>query len=238
MQAGGSVNAADWSGRTPLMLALEAGHLDCARTLLCAGASMSVSDKRGETAVVKCVLKNQEACLDLLLKVGAEINTPTLATGDTPLILAVRSGAEPMCRRIICFKGNVNVANPQQETALILAAEGGHLQIVHTLLLSGADTTYQDLEGHTALMRAAAAGRAHVCALLLDFGAEASVVSPIDGETPATVAARCGHLDVYQVLEAAGARVRAVDDDEVRRPPRAEKGSGLSRSSDPFTVSI
>eukprot|EP00927_Polykrikos_kofoidii_P068613 TRINITY_DN63959_c0_g1_i1.p1 TRINITY_DN63959_c0_g1~~TRINITY_DN63959_c0_g1_i1.p1 ORF type:complete len:423 (+),score=70.80 TRINITY_DN63959_c0_g1_i1:118-1269(+) len=210
VQAGGSIDAADWKGYTPLMLAMEAGHVDTSRTLLCAGASLGIVDQRGENAMMKCVLRGQDECLDLFLKVGAPINTSAKTSGDTLLIAAARLGQEATCRRILQFKGNVNLANLKRESPLMIAAQGGYQNIVHMLLLAGADTTYRDLEGHTALMCAAADGKAQICALMLDFGADPSASSSIDHETPATLAARHGHMDVYKVLEAAGSVVGAV----------------------------
>lgn len=211
IQSGAAIDIDDASGCTPLMLAAQAGHADVVRILLCAGASVSIADRKGESALTKCIGEGHDACLDAMLKAGAPVNAVNRSTGDTALIAASRVGSEFMCRKLLQFQANVNLANQHRQTPILLAAQGGHDKVVRQLLVAGSDTTFQDLMGYNALMHGAVGGNALVVTTMLDFGAPHSMVNQLDGSTALTVAAAHGNFEAYNVLAKAGAVVSAIE---------------------------
>eukprot|EP00457_Paulinella_chromatophora_P003314 gb/GEZN01003321.1/.p1 GENE.gb/GEZN01003321.1/~~gb/GEZN01003321.1/.p1 ORF type:complete len:567 (-),score=102.32 gb/GEZN01003321.1/:413-2113(-) len=60
------INYADKNGRTALMVAARAGHLDCLKLLLDLGADIHHKDKDGVTALVWAIRKNQQKCAEFL----------------------------------------------------------------------------------------------------------------------------------------------------------------------------
>merc|ERR1719478_799925 len=151
------------------MIAAERGHVSVVDALLCSGVNAALYDMDGSTALTRCAHKQQESCMDIMLKTGTPVNVAHRNTGDTALTISARLGNKEICRNLLRYQANVNYMNQQRETPLMVAADGGHSQVAHLLLLAGADVTIQDLNGHAALMRAAAAGHASVSAVMLDF---------------------------------------------------------------------
>jgi len=211
IQAGAAIDVDDVGGCTPLMLAAETGYSDVVRILLCAGASVSISDKKGASALTKCIEGGHDSCLDAMLKAGAPVNAVNRSNGDTALIVASRVGSEFMCRKLLQFQANVNLANQHRQIPILLAAQAGHETVVRQLLVAGSDTTFQDIMGYNALMHGALGGNAQVVSTMLDFGAPHSMVNQLDGSTALTVAATNGNFEAYNVLARAGSAVSAVE---------------------------
>ncbi|CAJ1340272.1 unnamed protein product [Effrenium voratum] len=211
IQAGASVDIGDFEETTALMLAAAEGHPDVLKVLLCAGASVSLANSAGESALSFCVRNKHEACLETMLRAGAPVNAANRTTGNTALAEAAKVGSEVLCRRLLQYQANVNSSNARGETPLMLAATGGHDQVARMLLVAGANTAAEDVNGHTAIMHAAGSSVAVVSALL-DFGSNPSVVSEVDCNTAATLAALNGRKEVYDLLVRAGAFVPVVED--------------------------
>lgn len=62
--------------RTALHWAVINGHLDCARALVFAGASVSMKDKEGRTPLHLAVRKNNKPMIKLLIEAGASLTLP------------------------------------------------------------------------------------------------------------------------------------------------------------------
>ncbi len=85
-----SVDAADATGRTALMGAVEGGHDDIVEMLLAAGASVDRQDGSGETAVHLAARHGRTAAARLLLEAGADFGLRD-AEGRTPLYRAIEA---------------------------------------------------------------------------------------------------------------------------------------------------
>jgi ankyrin repeat protein len=66
IRAGATVDAADDKGRTALMDAVAAGHVELVRVLLEAGASVAVEDRAGRCPLSEATAGGDRALLDLL----------------------------------------------------------------------------------------------------------------------------------------------------------------------------
>jgi TonB family protein len=83
-----AVDAADATGRTALMLAVEGGHDEIVEALLEAGAGVDRQDEAGETALHLAAHHGRASAARLLLEAGADFGLRD-AEGRTPLYRAI-----------------------------------------------------------------------------------------------------------------------------------------------------
>ena len=97
----------------------------------------------GEGAVHIVVKRGDITYLRYLLQRGAN---PDLrdGQGNTPLLLAVNGGQEPMIALLKAANANVNLANTRGETPLILAVQRRDLTMARELIADGADPDQTD----------------------------------------------------------------------------------------------
>jgi ankyrin repeat protein len=121
LKHGATVDARNFCGQTPLMLAVKRGYVHIAEVLLAAGASVSaVRSESGSTALHYAATCNDADTLKLLLEKGADV-TAEDADGDLPLHVACRhNNAEvgwhtcalnqySCCGVLCCFHAPVHV---------------------------------------------------------------------------------------------------------------------------------
>jgi ankyrin repeat protein len=139
-----------------------------------------------------------------LIRRGFDANSPSLS-GQTPLFLALRSGAHQAVAALLTAPDlKVDQANEANETALMMAALRGHLDWCKRLVERGAAV---NREGWTPLHYAATGPNPLVTAYLLEMRAAVDAPSP-NATTPLMMAARYGHEDSVRLLLAANANPR------------------------------
>ena len=88
-----------------------------------------------------------------LLDAGANANQIE-NTGETVLMVAIRTGDADAVRALLEHGANPNTAEPQlQLTPLMVAAEGGYTEIVASLIKGGADIQVRTRTGATPARR-------------------------------------------------------------------------------------
>ncbi len=97
------INLTDKMGKTPLLHAIDRGHLATIRLLLELGADPNIQDILGMTAVHYAAQKGNLNLLQELLKCNANINAKN-KKDQTPLMLALLSKKEPVVRYILSLK--------------------------------------------------------------------------------------------------------------------------------------
>jgi TonB family protein len=115
------LDAADGTGRTALMYAVEGGHDEIVDMLLAAGASVDRQDKSGETALHLAARHGRTAAARLLLQAGADFGLRD-AEGRTPLYRAIekrRTDIIEMLRAAAVAKGrgpgsHATLGSPEQ----------------------------------------------------------------------------------------------------------------------------
>jgi TonB family protein len=115
------LDAADGTGRTALMYAVEGGHDEIVEMLLAAGASLDRQDLSGETALHLAARRGRTAAARLLLQAGADFGLRD-AEGRTPLYRAIearRADIIEMLQAAAVAKGrgpgsHATLASPEQ----------------------------------------------------------------------------------------------------------------------------
>jgi ankyrin repeat protein len=176
IEQGAEIDVEDYFGDTPLITALRCGQPEPALILIAAGADVrrlpNSQNQVNETQllmVVRSLRFNVQEKVDLigkLVQAGADVNSPD-ATGDTPLIKAVRLGTdfnyaimgfgtEPNVEWRVT-KSSVNKKWSPQDVAALVSA----------LLATGVvDSTTRDRDGKTAREIASDAGLTEVSSKL------------------------------------------------------------------------
>jgi ankyrin repeat protein len=134
------------------------------------------------------VTDNSQVIKNLLIR-GFDPNTPNEA-GETPLILAVKSGSTNVIKVLISTKGiDIDRPNLYDENALMFAAINNKLEIAKILISKGSSV---NKTGWTALHYAASSGHIEMLRLLLNQSAYIDAASP-NGTTPLMMASKYGN---------------------------------------------
>lgn len=182
LEMGASVDAADASGNTPLLVAAcncvvidMPDTLESMELLLDAGANVQATNQNGDTPLMRAAAWGQADNAKLLLGRGAKIDERN-NDGDTALTLAAKAdyGSPADTLKLLVERGaSVNAMNHDGNTSLILLASAPYYRSdsdtsgsVRLLLARGADPRVTNHRGETALSAARRARQAGVVSLL------------------------------------------------------------------------
>ena len=143
------VNASDIGGRTALMIAVAAEHLEVVQLILSSGCGPGNRGMRADS--------NRQAC-----------------RGSIALTHAVDARRPDIVKVLLDAEADPNQRDSRGRTALMsaLEQEAPSLDIVRALLSAGTDPNAQDNGGKTALMAAAVRNDAETIRLLMAAGAD------------------------------------------------------------------
>lgn len=158
------------TGRTALLLATHADHVEAARLLIEAGADVNAKDDIHDSPYLYAGARGRLDILRLTLAHGADLKS-TNRFGGTALIPAAERGHVDTVRTLIEAGVDVDHVNNLGWTALleaIVLSDGGprHVEIVRLLVDAGADTGIADRDGVTPLQHARARGYREIAELL------------------------------------------------------------------------
>jgi ankyrin repeat protein len=152
------------------------------------------------TALIWAVRTGNQAAVELLLGLGADVNAPD-RSGGTALHAAVDFERLEIGNILISAGADPSQRDEEGRSPLHVGAESGQLQFCVLLVEAGAALDAQDNHGKTPLHLAAARGDFELCEYLLFLGASAEVRDD-RGLTPGEVAREAGHEKVAALLRA------------------------------------
>jgi ankyrin repeat protein len=139
-----------------------------------------------------------------LLEAGADPNVPRPG-GETPLMIAARTGSEASVRRLLAAGAIVDAREERHaQTALMWAAGEGNAGAVRALVEAGADVHARSEAGFTALLFAARAGHIEAARVLVSSGARVDDPLP-NGMPPLVLALMNANYELAALLLDEGA---------------------------------
>ena len=194
--------------KTALYIACERGYADVAKFLLDKKANASVCDTEKETlrsstkySPLTIAARNGHlAVVKVLLSSGIDIEARD--DGDRTALYAAAAGNKPDVVRFLCesnAKANI-LARHNSWSPLSVAIHEGYVEVVKTLLRYGKGIDLEmRIEGKTVLYDAVKANRPDIVRLLCESNAKVNVFCN-DSDTPLTIAAEEGFIEVIRVL--------------------------------------
>jgi ankyrin repeat protein len=144
------------------------------------------------------------------LMAAALFVTVARASGDSPLVRAIKAGDAPAVRALIKSGADVNARSGDGSTPLLWAAHQSNLDAARALIAAKATVDTPNDFGVTPLLHASRTGDAAMVDLLLRSGANPSRAHT-EGETPLLAAARSGSVAAVRSLIARGADINAAE---------------------------
>jgi len=209
--------------KTPLLVAIFAGHSDVVKELIKAGADVNKGNSRKETPLMFASRDGYLKIVKILLAAGADVNAKSSSYSDstgprsyTALYFASKRGHLPIVKALLATGAKVNISGT--ESPLAAAASGGHLEIVKELQKVGsAPNTVNNnrgCSGNNALAEAVRSGNVEVVKTLINGGA--NVNSAGCDHTPILKhAIFAKNIEIIKVLVKAGADVNKKSTDGV-----------------------
>ncbi len=202
LKMGMNIDGTNNAGNSPLHIAVKHSR-ENAKFFLKVGAS-------GITTFASNVLIGDHVkVVKLLLEVRGNV-TETDGDGNTPLLIAARTGHEKIVQLLLNAGANLNAIDKEGNTPLHIATREGHGNVVQFLLDEGADLTTTNAENNTPLHIAAREGHGNVVQLFLNAEADVNPVTN-SGVTPLMYAGKHGHDNIVATLISRGAAINQRD---------------------------
>jgi len=202
------VNRQMADGRTPLLMAAEAGNLAAAELLIAHGADVNVTDREGRSLLNKVRSDNKASPLvKLLEKSGAKDVVPL----NTKLADAVSGGRTNEVAALLKQNPALvrTVASELYGQSLLhVAVEGGNAGMVRLLLDHKADVNAPDKRGRQPIHWAVQIERTNLIAHLLQAGADVNARGE-QGATPLHESVKLARPELVEFLIKSGADVNA-----------------------------
>ncbi|MDD2717542.1 MAG: ankyrin repeat domain-containing protein, partial [Candidatus Wallbacteria bacterium] len=183
IDSGADMNAADVSGRTPLILSLIIGLDEIAELLVrTKGCSLDLCDRSGNSSLSIAITCGRDRIARQLIEDGACIDSSD-SNGCTPLLLALAGGKKEIADLLLSKGSSVTAvrgrtAFPGNEdgfTMLMYAAKWSYPDVIKILIQRGARINDQSKNGSTALMVACEAKSVDAVNTLLESGADPNI---------------------------------------------------------------
>jgi ankyrin repeat protein len=188
------------------------GDVIVLKYFLQAGMKPSVTDSKGETALIAGAKGGRTEVVELLLTHGADVNAKDKQFGASPLIWASISGNADTVKLLLDKGADIKATEEKNGmNALLAASVRGNMGTVKLLVDKGVDVNSRDKDGRSPLMWAAHGGQIETLKLLLDKGADPNARATKDGMTALISAASRGQTEIVKLLLDKGADIKSQD---------------------------
>lgn len=215
---GGSLNAKNTNGETPLFSAVKADSAITVRSMLVGKserrADVNARDFLGNTALHACIRWSASNAARALLdhdarsNAGRLINAGNLA-GKTALHEAARTGSVDFIRMLVLSGADINAIDETGKTALTDAIQMNQTDVVKALLQQKASPVMQDMYGRNAFHEAVEYSSLELITLLRNAGGNPMSRDSF-GKTPLSLSFKKSPETVMAVL---GRDTNIVDSD-------------------------
>src|SRR5580658_10003440 len=170
LKAGVNPDSPNPEGQTALMVVARSSNVKYAKLLLDAGATVDAREQWGDqTALMRAASEAHPEMVKLLTDHHADVNAHGAIRdwqrrvtaegrpknenhgGFTPLIYAARIGCIECAKALIKGHADINLPDPDGETALLLSLINLHFDFASYLISAGADVNRWDFYGQTPL---------------------------------------------------------------------------------------
>ncbi|UKZ70704.1 uncharacterized protein TrAtP1_011676 [Trichoderma atroviride] len=165
---GASTEKEDISGKSPLLVAVEHGHLAIVKFLVEKGSSIEYSGRFWSTPLSRAAQYGYLAIVEFLVEKGANIHRLDL-NFKTPLSLAAEYGHLAVVIFLAGKGANFERPDISHKTPLSLAVEKGHFEVVKFLAGKGANTESKDRYGKTPVSKAVENSRLDIVKFLVEM---------------------------------------------------------------------
>jgi len=114
------------SGCTTLHIAASNGNIKAIDRLVAEGNDLNERDNEGMTPLIRAINMNQKESVIVLIKSGADINTPDSIFLNSPLHHAVIQGNSSLVKLLLEKKADSSLRNNEGKSPLDLAVEMGN----------------------------------------------------------------------------------------------------------------
>jgi ankyrin repeat protein len=203
LRTGADVNAANRYGVTPLKLAAINGEAKLLKRLLDSGGDANAAGADGETLLMTAARGGHVDAARVLIQRGAEVDAREGWHGQTALMWAAAQGHPPMLRELIAHGADVNARSNQENWERQVTSEPRD--------------KWLPPGGLTPLLFAARENCLDCLPVLIEAGADIDALAADDsggvpGGSALLHAAVFGMTAVVDVLVAAGARIRGIEE--------------------------
>jgi len=192
------IDARGGMSATPLLAALERGHLAVAILLIARGADINCRDSQSRTPLHIASRRGYDDLVSLLIHRGVDLNSEE-DSRETPLHVAVAGGYDNIVRLLLDHGADADHLDHGGWAPLHIASQEGHSNIVELLLDHGVDANRPDMGGWTPLHLASWGGHGYIVRLLFDQGVDANHLDN-SGWTPLHLASWEGHGYIIRLL--------------------------------------
>ncbi|NIO40180.1 MAG: hypothetical protein GTO41_08285 [Burkholderiales bacterium] len=195
----------------PWRNAIDRSDIETLRTLAAGTPQVNAQARRGKTALMLAVAKNDLKLMTRLIDLGADVNK-TNKGGGAALMYAAQYGHTDAARLLLKHGAQIDFQGGKFWTALMIAVLKGHLPMIDFLLQNGADVNTNDMFGASPLLRAVERDNEQVAQRLLAAPSIDVNAADRSGMTPLHMAATVGNEKLATALLTRGARVDARND--------------------------
>ena len=214
IKLGADINMTDPDGNTYLLKAVRGDYSkEVVQAIINNGGNVNATNNNCVSALGMACKKGQIDTIDVLIKLGADINM-TDPDGNTYLLKAVREDySKEVVQAIINKGGDVNAVNNNYVSALGMACQKGQIDTIDVLIKLGADINKTDPDGNTYLLKAVREDYSkEVVQAIINNGGNVNATNN-NCVSALGIACQKGQIDTIDVLITLGADINKTDPD-------------------------